>query len=182
MIFGVSATKDAVVIALTSGHGDAFSISKITSIPNRARSGEDLAELEQRLIGIFARRGRGAGALVALLASSSGRFKSSVAAIKGEAMTELAAIQAGISVVRVTASSLKSALGCAKGQKWQHRAAQRFNPRDEHESWNRGSAGAASAAFKVAADARLSPSGSEPVRAPRGGGRVRRRQRRAGRK
>jgi hypothetical protein len=152
MIFGVSATKDAVVVARTSGNGNSFSISSITSIPLQVGSGEDLAELLRDLAVIFARRGRAASATVALLSSSSGRFKSSVQAIKAEAVAELAAFQTGVRVVKVTASSLKTALGCAKGQKWQHRAVQLFNPNDEHEPWSRGSAGALSAAFKVAGD------------------------------
>jgi hypothetical protein len=150
MIFGVSATKAAVVVARTSGKGDKFSISEIRAIPLRVRSGKDLAELQKSLAGIFARRGRGADAVLALLGSSSGRFKSSLAAIKGEAITELAAFRTGLRVVKVTPSSLKRSLGCAKGQKWQHRAAQLFNAHGEHEPWSRGSAGAASAAFHVA--------------------------------
>ena len=87
---------------------------------------------------------------IALLASSSGRFKSSVEAIKAEAITELAAAKSGLTVVRVTAASLKQALGCATGQKWQARAAELFNPTGRHKNWSQGAAGAAAAALKVA--------------------------------
>jgi hypothetical protein len=148
MIFGISATKRDVVIAETAGRGDAFSISKITSVPFQAKSGEDLSDLLRRLVLLFGRR-RGSRTVVALLGSSSGRYKSALEAIKGEAITELAAFQTGLRVVKVTPSSVQNALGCAKGQKWPKRAAQLFNPRDEHEPWSRGSAGAVSAAFKV---------------------------------
>jgi len=59
MIFGVSPTKDAVVIAQTAGFGETFKIKSITSIRFQARSGAGLTELLQRLVVIF---GRGATA------------------------------------------------------------------------------------------------------------------------
>ena len=148
MIFGVSPTKDAVVIAQTAGSGETFVIKSITSIPFEARSGADLTELLQRLVVIFDRGN--SRSTIALLGSSSGRFKSSVEAIKAEAITELAAAESGLPIVRVTAASLKKVLGCAAGQKWQARAAERFNPDGRHENWSKGAAGATAAALKVA--------------------------------
>ena len=150
MIFGVSATKSAVVVAETSGSGDGFSIFTITSIPFEIRSGEDLADLLRSLAATFDRRDPGAIVTVALLGSSAGRFKSSLEAIKAEALVELAAFQSSLPVVKVTAAGLKKALGGAKDQKWQHRAAELFNPHDEHRPWTQGAAGATSAAYKVA--------------------------------
>jgi ethanolamine utilization protein EutA (predicted chaperonin) len=138
-----------VVIAQTSGSGEAFVIKSITSIRFQARSGADLTELLQRLVAVFG-RSKSRRSTVALLGSSSGRFKSSVEAIKAEAITELAAAESGLPVVRVTAASLKKALGCAVGQKWQARAAERFNPKGSHANWSHGAAGAAAAALKVA--------------------------------
>jgi hypothetical protein len=151
MILGISATQKVVVVAETTGRDDTFSITQITSVPFQAESGEDLAELLRRLVVLFGRHRR-SRPVVALLGSSSGRYKAALEAIKAEAITELAAVQSGLQVTKVTPSSLKSALGCANGQKWPKRAAQLFHPRDEHEPWSRGSAGAASAAFKVARD------------------------------
>jgi hypothetical protein len=150
MIFGVSPTRDAVVIAQTTGSSETFAIKSITPIRFEARSGDDLAALRQRLVVMFGatRRRR---STVALLGSSSGRFKSSVDAIKAEAIVELAAAESGLPVVRVTAASLKKALGCATGQTWQARATERFNPTGHHENWSKGAAGAAAAALKVAA-------------------------------
>ena len=149
MIFGVSPTKNAVVIAQATGSGKAFAITSIRSIPFQARSGDGLTELLQRLLVIFDRGPRSRRSTIALLASSSGRFKSSVEAIKAEAITELAAAESGHPVVKVTAASLKKALGCATGQKWPARAKKRFNPTDRHEHWSKGAAGAAAAALKV---------------------------------
>ncbi len=149
MIFGVSPTKDAVVIAHTTGSGPALVIKSIVSVQFEARSGDDLTELLRRLVVIFDRGGKSRRPTIALLGSSSGRFKSSVEAIKAEAITELAAAQSGLPVVRVTAASLKKVLGCATGQKWQARAAERFNPRGRHEPWSQGAAGATAAALKV---------------------------------
>lgn len=152
MIFGVSPTRDAVVVAHTRGSGETFAITSIKAIQFKVRSGDDLTELLRRLIVIFDRRGKNRRSTIALLGSSSGRFKSSVEAIKAEAITELAAAQSGLPVVRVTAASLKKVLGCATGQKWQARAAERFNPTDRYKHWSKGAAGAAAAALKVAGD------------------------------
>jgi ethanolamine utilization protein EutA (predicted chaperonin) len=149
MIFGVSSTKNAVVIARATGSGETFSITSIRAIEFRARSGNDLKELLQRLVVIFHRGGKRRRSTIALLASSSGRFKSSVEAIKAEAITELAAAESGLPVVRVTAASLKKALGCATGQKWQACAGERFNPTGRLKNWSNGAAGAGAAALKV---------------------------------
>ena len=150
MIFGVSPTKDAVVVAQTRSSGGRFTIASITSIQFQARSGDDLTDLRRRLISIFNRAGKSQRSTVALLGSSSGRFKSSVEAIKAEAITELAAAESGLPVVRVTAASLKTVLGCATGQKWRARAEERFNPAGRRKNWSQGAAGAAAAALKVA--------------------------------
>jgi hypothetical protein len=150
MIFGVSPTKDAVVIAQATGSGGTFVIKSIRSIHFEARSGDGLNELLQRLVAVFALSGASRGSTIALLGSSSGRFKSSVEAIKGEAITELAAAKSGLPVVRVTAASLKKVLGCATGQKWQACAEERFNPENRRKNWSQGAAGAAAAAFKMA--------------------------------
>jgi len=150
MIFGVSPTKDAVVIAQSTGAGETFVIKSIRSIQFQARSGDGLNELLQRLVIIFGLSGTSRGSTIALLGSSSGRFKSSVEAIKGEAITELAAAKSGLPVVRVTAASLKKVLGCAPGQKWQARAEELFNPGNTRKNWSHGAIGAAAAAFKIA--------------------------------
>jgi len=150
MIFGVSPTRDAVVIAHTTGSGETFAIKSITSVRFQARSGDDLTDLLQRLVVMFARGGKSRRSTIALLGSSSGRFKASLEAIKAEAVTELAAAESGLPVVKVTPASLKRVLGCATGQKWQARAAERFNRTGRHKNWSQGAAGAAAAALKVA--------------------------------
>jgi ethanolamine utilization protein EutA (predicted chaperonin) len=149
MVFGVSPTKHAVVIAQATGSAETFSIKSIRAIEFRAQSGSDLKELLQRLVEVFDRGGKRRPSAIALLGSSSGRFKSSVEAIKAEAITELAAEQSGLPVVRVTVASLKKALGCAPGQTWQARAEERCNPTGLHKHWSRGAAGATAAALKV---------------------------------
>ena len=137
------------MIAATACAHQSFTVKTITSIPFKADSGADLAALGRRLTAIFNRAGN-RRATIALLASSSGRFKSSVEAIKAEAMIELSAADSGLPVVRVTAASLKKVLGCAPGQKWQARAAETLNPKGRHENWSQGAAGAAAAALKGA--------------------------------
>jgi hypothetical protein len=148
MIFGVNATRSAVVVAETKGAGGKFVITAIRPIPFQVRSGDDLAELLQSLIALFDRKG--AGSVIALLKCSSGRFGSCLEAIKGEAMIELAAAQRGLRVVKVAPQSLKKTLGCATDQKWRDRAGELFNPDGKHRNWSTGAAGAVAVAFKVA--------------------------------
>ena len=140
------------MIAETRGTGDKFTIAAIRPIPFEVQSGDDLAELLRCLTTIFDRGGRGAGPTIALLKCSSGRFGSCLEAIKGEAITELAAFQKGLRVVKVAPQSLKSTLGCAAGQKWRDRAAERFNPNGKRRNWSKDAAGAVAVAFKVAGD------------------------------
>src|SRR6185369_7401322 len=123
MIFGISTTKSEVVIAETKGVGDKFTLSSIKKIPFQVGAGADLAELLQTLSIIFGRHGRNSRFVVALLKCSSGRFGTCLEAIKAEAMTELAAFQNGVRIVKVAPQSLKTALGCASDQKWRDRAA-----------------------------------------------------------
>ena len=78
-------------------------------------------------------------------------------AIKAEAITELAAAECGLPVVKVTAASLKKVLGCATGEKWQACAGERFNPTGRHKNWSPGAAGAAAAALKVFVEMREGP-------------------------
>ena len=152
MIFGVNATRSAVVIVETKGAGDKFVVTAIRPVPFQVRSGDDLAGLLQSLIALFDRKGRGAGSIIALLKCSSGRFGSCLEAIKGEAMVELAAAQRGLRVVKVAPQSLKKTLGCATDQKWRDRAAELFNPDGKRRNWSKGAAGAVAVAFKVAGE------------------------------
>jgi len=152
MLFGVSTTKSAVVIAETKGAGDKFLITALRSIPFQVRSGDDLAELLQTLISVFDRKGKGAGSVIALLKCSSGRFGSCQEAIKGEAMVELAASQRGHCIIKVAPQSLKKALDCATDQKWRDRAGELFNPDGKLQNWSKGASGAVAAAFKVAGE------------------------------
>ena len=152
MLFGVNATRSAVVIAGARGVGDKFVVTAIRPVPFQVRSGDDLAGLLQGLITLFDRKGRGTGSVIALLKCSSGRFGSCLEAIKGEAMVELAASQRGLRVVKVAPQSLKKALGCATDQKWRDRAAELFNPDGKQHNWSKGAAGAVAVAFKVAGE------------------------------
>jgi hypothetical protein len=150
VIFGINATKTNIVIAETRGAGGKFVITAIRSIPFQVRFGEDLAELLRTLNALMARKGKGAGTVIALLKCSSGRFGSCLEAIKGEAMVELAAFQQGLRVVKVAPQSLKKSLGCATDQKWRDRAAELFNPGGKCQNWSKGAAAAVAVAFKVA--------------------------------
>jgi hypothetical protein len=152
MIFGVNATKSAILVAQTRGASAKFVITAIRRIPLQVRSGDDLAELQQTLITFFQGKGKGARTVIALLKCSSGRFGSCLEAIKGEAMVELAASQLGLRVVKVAPQSLKKTLGCAKDQKWRDRAGDLFNPNGKRPNWSKSSAGAVAAAFKVASE------------------------------
>ncbi len=150
MIFGVNPTKSAVVIAEGKGAGAKFVLTSIRPVPFQVRSGEDLIELRKTLSTIFRRKGQGAGARIALLKCSSGRFGSCLEAIKGEAMVELAAAQGGHRLIKVAPQSLKKTLGCATDQKWRDRAGELFNSDGKRPNWSKGAAGAAAVALKGA--------------------------------
>ena len=152
MIFGVNATKSAVVVAQTRGASAKLIITVIRPIAFQVRAGDDLAELLRTLCALFGRKGKDAGSVIALLKCSSGRFGSCLEAIKGEAMVELAASQLGLRVVKVAPQSLKKALGCANDQKWRDRAGEMFNPDGKRPNWSKGAAGAVAVAFKVAGE------------------------------
>jgi hypothetical protein len=150
MIFGVNATKSAVVIAESKGARGKFVLTAIRPVPFQVRSGKDLTELLKTLSTIFDGKRKGASSVIALLKCSSGRFGSCLEAIKGEAMVELAAAQGGHRVIKVAPQSLKKTLGCATEQKWRDRAGELFNPDGNRPNWSKGAAGAVAVAFKVA--------------------------------
>ena len=80
-------------------------------------------------------------------------FRSScLEAIKAEAITELAASQKGLRVVKVAPQRLKRKLGCTADQKWRDRSAELFNPDGKRQNWSKGAAGAVAVAFAVAVD------------------------------
>ena len=69
MTYGVSPTKNAVVIAHTTGSCETFVIESITSIQFYARSGNDPAELQQRLVDLSDHGGKSRRSTIALLGS-----------------------------------------------------------------------------------------------------------------
>lgn len=152
MILGISTTKSAVIVAVTSGVGKRFVLTNLRPIPYQVRSGTDLTELLQSLILEFDHPRRVGANVIALLKCSSGRFGSCLEAIKGETMVELAATQCGLRVMKVAPQSLKKILGGTPEQKWRDRAAERFNPDGKQRHWSQGAAGAVAVAFKVAAE------------------------------
>lgn len=149
MIFGVNATKEAIFIVETHGTGQQFSVAKVRRIRFQLEKSADLADLLQNISTVFD-HDFSSEVAVAVLKCSGGQYGSSVEAIKAEAITELAAVQKALRVTEIAPQSLKKALGCAAGEKWQERAKQLFNASGEHSYWSQGANGAASAAFKVA--------------------------------
>jgi hypothetical protein len=152
MILGISTTKSAVIIATTQGTAKTFTLTSLRPIPFAVRSGADLAKLLQSLGKLFARPGRSAGPVIALLKCSSGRFGSCLEAIKAEALIELAATQCRRRIIKVAPQSLKKSLGGPPEQKWRDRAGELFNPAGSRRHWSKGAAGAGAVAFKVAGE------------------------------
>lgn len=159
MIVGISTTKSAVIVAVTRGAAEKFVLTNLRPISFQVRSGADLTELLHKLHVLFAPQSRCAGATIALLKCSSGRFGSCLEAIKAEAMVELAATQHGLGIVKVPPQSLKKALGGPPEQKWRERALELFNRDGKRRHWSKGAAGAVAVAFKVAADSSLQSRG-----------------------
>ena len=63
-----------------------------------------------------------------ILACASGRYKAANAAVKAEAVVELASAELGLEIEHVTPQSLKKALAPAAKESWQDRAEALFNP------------------------------------------------------
>ena len=65
---------------------------------------------------------------VTILACASGRYKAANAAVKAEAVVELASAELGLEFEHVTPQSFKKALAPAAKESWQDRAEALFNP------------------------------------------------------
>lgn len=163
MVVGISTTKTAVVLAETKGAAGKFAITTLRPIPFQVGAGVDLVRLLDHLSRRFDRYRQRAGLVIALLKCSSGRFSSGLAAIKAEALIELAATQHDLSVIKVPPQSLKKALGGPPDQKWRERALQLFNRDGKRRHWSKGAAGAVAVAFKVAGEF---PAPSQGTRIP----------------
>ncbi len=86
---------------------------------------------------------------VVILACASGRYKAANAAVKAEAVVELASAELGLAIEHITPQSLKKALACAAKESWQDRAEELFNPTGAIDHWSAGMNGAAAAAYKA---------------------------------
>lgn len=150
MIIGINSTKDAVFIAETLGDGDAFEVQKVTRLQFKLSAASDLADLLKNLKTLLAALRSEDCQTCAILCCSSGQYGSSLEAVKAEAIVQLAANECGFRLVDVKPQSLKSALGCDNGEKWQAKSKDMFNADGAHKHWTQGANGAASAAFKAA--------------------------------
>ncbi len=149
MNIGVNATKDAVFFAETHGCGQQFVVASIRRIKFQLQAANDLNDLLHNISTVLDHDVQDAPVSVAILKCSGGQYGSSVEAIKAEAIAELAAVQKGLTVTGVAPQSLKKALGCIAGQKWQDRSKQIFNVDGQHSYWAQGANGAVAAAFKA---------------------------------
>ncbi len=86
---------------------------------------------------------------VAILACASGRYKAANAAVKAEAVVELASAELGLAIEHITPQSLKKALACAAKESWQDRAEALFNPTGAIDHWSAGMNGAVAAAYQA---------------------------------
>ncbi len=150
MVIGINSTKDAIFIAETSGVGVAFEVEKITRLQFELSGSSDLADLLKNLKTLLAALRDQECDTVAILCCSAGQYGSSLEAVKAEAVVQLAAHECGFTVVGIKPQSLKSALGCEKGEQWQAKSKELFNGEGTHKYWTQGANGAAAAAYKGA--------------------------------
>lgn len=150
MIFGINATKEAIFIAEVDESGEQFIVRKVRRIKFQIEKANDLVDLLQSISTVFDHPDSNTVS-VAVLKCSGGQYGSSIDAIKAEAIVELAAVQRGLPVLGISPQSLKKALGCSVGEKWQDRSKQMFNANGEHSYWSQGANGAVAAAYKAAA-------------------------------
>lgn len=150
MVIGINSTKDAIFIAETLGAGNTFEVQKITKLQFELGGATDLADLLKNLKTLLASLRDQECTTLAILCCSSGQYGSSIEAVKAEAVVQLAAHECGFTLVDVKPQSLKSALGCENGEKWQAKSKEMFNAEGAHKHWSQGANGAAAAAFKAA--------------------------------
>jgi Holliday junction resolvasome RuvABC endonuclease subunit len=152
VVIGINSTQDAIYIAETSGSDEAFAVDKITRLQYELSEAAHISDLLKNLKAILAALRTQQPDTIALLCCSSGKFGSSIEAIKAEAIVQLAAHECGFTVIEVKPQSLKSALGCAKDEKWQGKSKELFNPDGLHQYWSQGANGSAAAAYKAASN------------------------------
>lgn len=150
MIIGINTTKDAVFIAETVNAREDFEVKNVTRLQFALDDTDAVADLLKNLKTILASLKSDETSVVAILCCCSGQYGSSIEAVKAEAIAQLAGHDVGLDVVSIKPQSLKAALGCEVGEKWQMRSKQLFNSAGLHKYWTQGADGAAAAAFKAA--------------------------------
>jgi Holliday junction resolvasome RuvABC endonuclease subunit len=149
MIIGINATKDAIFVAETRNADGQFLVSRVLRVQFEIQQAGDLSDLLQNISTILNRDAGSTVSSVAILRCSGGQFGASVEAIKAEAIVELSAHQKGLPISMVAPQSLKKALVCGSGEKWQDKSKLMFNSDGQHKYWSQGANGAVCAAYKL---------------------------------
>lgn len=144
-IIGINSTKDAIFVAETLNADGHFQVTKVLRVQFEIQQASDLYDLLQNFSTILSRD----VISVAILKCSGGQYGASVEAIKAEAIVELTAHQKGLPISMITPQSLKKALACGSGEKWQDKSKLMFNSEGEHKYWAQGANGAVCAAYKL---------------------------------
>ncbi|WP_437981680.1 hypothetical protein [Sorangium sp. So ce117] len=148
-ILGINCTSAAVFFAETTNREADFRVLDCNRLNFSLDTVTDMLALEHATRTVLETAKNNGTAKIAILKCFSGPHGSSVEAIKAEGVVELIASQLEIEFMRVAPQSLPSALGCAKGEKWQQKAKDLFNPDKVWKHWA-GTDGAVSAAYKAA--------------------------------
>jgi hypothetical protein len=150
MILGINCTKTEVAIAKTSDSKSDFLLIEVKRFLFSLNNAKDCTDLYGNLKALISASATEKDCCIAILSCGSGTHGSSVEAIKAEAIVELICDALSLSISQVKPQSLKSALECEKGERWQTKAKDMFNPEGKFPYFSKGSDGAVTAAFKIA--------------------------------
>lgn len=149
-VLGINCKKHVIFVVKARWAKGSFKIETARAIAATIRDPGDVFDVVYARVHpvLDAARARGIKRVV-ILACASGRYKAANAAVKAEAVVELASAELGLAIEHITPQSLKKALACKANESWQDRAEALFDPAGAIDRWTAGMNGAVSAAYKA---------------------------------
>jgi len=147
-IVGVTASKDYLYLAMTTGPKAQFVVGQHHRIPVDPSDWPSLVATLMTHLSSY--DSEDAIEQVAVACCASGKYGASPEAFKAEGFAELRCQECGYPISVITKKGLAKHIGCQPGQKWQAFAKQSFNAQKQITYFTSGYDAAISAAFGVA--------------------------------
>lgn len=147
-IIGVTASKEYLYLAMTTGPKAQFVIDQYHRIPVDSNDWPSLVTTLMTHLSSY--DSKEAIEQVAVACCASGMYRASPEAFKAEGFAELRCQECGYPITVVTKKGLTKHIGCQPGQKWQALAKQRFNAQKQITYFTSGYDAAISAAYGIA--------------------------------